>query len=344
MKRLIRNQGRRRVMLTVLFILLMTAAMIGPTQAVSGIVTASVAVRESFAQLLGGVDRPRPNATSAPQTSFQEWFDAALNDFSQMIGTLPPQGESELSASVEALPALTTAGDQSNNTQSDSSGFGGAGGSGNRAGRSTPGSGMSGVGGGGGSSSGSFADTPAGRELAAMDLALDSSATSLTAGNLDDAIIEGFGGAPFDALDPVALGPGPGSTPGDPSSIPGVALVPSHNPSSPSSPAPPLAGDPTPSIPGGTTPSVNGGPTAGGSPAPPVNNVPSPAVIEDLLDDLGVPPATAANLDPLRSAAPTLNSELGLLQIPEPSVVLLGAVGAAAVARRYRRRNADRRP
>jgi len=316
--------------------------MIGPTQAVSGVVTASVAVTETFAQLLGGVDQAKPTATSAPQTSFQEWFDGALNDFRQMIGTLAPQSESELSASVDAMPAVTTAGDQSSNTQ-DSSGFGGGGGSGNRAGRSTPGSGMSGVGGGGGSSSGSFADTPAGRELAASDLALESAAASLTAGNLDDAIIEGFGGAPFDSLDPVALGPGPGGNPGDTSSIPGVALVPAHNPFSPSSPVPSLAGDPTPSIPGGTTPSVNGGPTAGGPPAPPVNNVPSPAVIEDLLDDLGIPATAAAELDSLRNASAGRQSGTGVFQVPEPSVLLLGAVGTAAVARRYRRRNADRR-
>jgi hypothetical protein len=327
-------------MLTVLFILLATVAMIGPTQAVSGVVTASVAVTETFAQLLGGVDHAKPTAMSAPQTSFQEWFDAALNDFSQMIGTLAPQGESELSASVDAMPAVTTAGDQSS-TQ-DSSGFAGGGGSGNRAARSTPGSGTSGVGGGGGSSSGSFADTPAGRQLAASDLALESAAASLTAGNLDDAIIEGFGGAPFDSLDPVALGPGPGSNPGDPSSIPGVELVPAHNPFSPSSPVPSLAGDPTPSIPGGTRPSVNGGPTEGGPPAPPVNNVPSRAVIEDLLDDQGIPATAAAELDSLRNASAGRQSGTGVFQVPEPSVLLLGAVGTAAIARRHRRRTGHR--
>ena len=335
MKRLIHNQGRRRAMLTVLFIVLATVAMIGPTQAVSGVVTASVAVTETFAQLLGGVDPPKPKPTSVAQASFQEWFDAALNDFSQMIGTLPPQGESELSASLDALPAVTTAGDQSSNTQ-DSNGFGGGGWSGNRSGHAGS-SGLGAAGGGGGHATGAFADTPAGRELAAMDLALESSEASLGTGSLDDAIIEGFGGAPLDPMDPVGAGSGPGSNPGDGSPSPGVALVPAvpaNNPSSPSSP----------SVAGGPTPSVDSGPTAGASPAPSVNNVPSPAVIEDLLDDLGVPPAAAANLDPLRSAAPALISETGLLQIPEPSVVLLGAVGAAAVARRYRRRNADRRP
>src|SRR5688572_33491951 len=91
MMRLIHNRSRRRVMLTLLFIVVATVSMIGPTQAVSGVVTASVAVTETFAQLLGGVDQAKPTATSAPQTSFQEWFDGALNDFRQMIGTLAPQ-------------------------------------------------------------------------------------------------------------------------------------------------------------------------------------------------------------------------------------------------------------
>src|SRR5688572_16373122 len=77
----------RRSLWTLLFLLLATASMIGPTYAVAGIAKASVVVSETFAQLLSA--EARSAVTSAASKGPARDDDTLTPDPSQLIELVP---------------------------------------------------------------------------------------------------------------------------------------------------------------------------------------------------------------------------------------------------------------
>ena len=316
MTKLNHGRSRRRWILTLLFILLATVSMIGPTQAVSGLVAASAAVKEAIASMLGP---DAPESAPAAEVNLARSIDELMApDFTGLIGP----ASSPAGAPGDVVPlgqSESAASDASSQTgaQSSTVNAGGTGSPGYRGGR--PGSRFGSPGFGGMSNGGSSAGSGAFSQEIAETSSASESSESVTDPFSDDGLTSGLVPSIEDdakAFDPPAIGSGPGSG-GGPS--PGDVGLPSPNGNQ----------TPQPSVPTfSANPPANGGGPSDPDPVP-------PSVLEPLLDELDVPPGIAGP-NQLRTLPA---SEPGVFQIPEPSMMALFAIGtAAAVRRRARRR------
>jgi hypothetical protein len=291
--------------------------MIGPTQAVSGLVAASVAVKEAISSMLG----PEAPGSAPAEVNLARSIDELMTpDFTALIGPVSsPSGASGDVVPLSQSEAAASDASSQTGTQSSSANAGGAGSSGYQGGRRGFGLGGSGFGGmsGGGYRSGAGAFS---QEIAETSSASDSS-ESVTDPISDD----GLGHVPSieddaRAFEPPASGAGPGSG-GGPS--PGDVDLPGPSGNQPTQPsAPTFSGNPP----------ANGGGPSDSHPVP-------PSVLEPLLDELDVPP-TIAGPNPLRRSPAGLD-EPGVFQIAEPSTMALFAIGTAVAVRRRARRRAQ---
>lgn len=334
MSKLSHSSNRRRWLFCLIFLLAGTLSLVGPTRAVSGLVTASVVVTEAFTQMLAPETAGSKRPASAASVG-QRLDEATTLAFSNLIGAEPSEsvGDGIEFAAVDdrsnnALVSQTT-------TQSEAGQFGGGGaprGARTRAGSS--GGGQAGAGGlGGGGFGGGFTQDGAiedaiAEQLGSADLGLDASTLSLVTPfvgsdtiELDDSILA----APFASPPRVPISDS--SDGGAPSISPTAQDLSPFGPAAALSPGIPIAG-------GADTPGGDIGPAG---PNHSDRNDPfTPLVVAGLLDDLGLPPDLMSSRSSLAVGGNDAaeNGGFSVAQIPEPSTVILVSLGLVAMGRR----------
>jgi PEP-CTERM motif-containing protein len=337
MSNLNRGWNRRRWILAPLFIVLMTVSMMGPTQALSGVMTASVVVTEAFNAMLGNDPPSRSDKPAAPWRPAPQWFDNVLANFQELVGDGPAPRTGGVGSTAMENPVAATssaaAGGTTSQLQPGGHGYGAPGWPGHRGGAGS-GPGLGSLGAGGGIPIDSLAST---HEALAQGIAVRDIESSASMSALDTGIAEepgaggsGATGGPGSEVPGGSGASGPGSGAGEPGSggvepgfgggggdLPGLSASPGLQLTPPGS----SLEDQGP----GSTPYADG-------------TVP-PAVIQDLLDDLNVPnPQSLGN-------APNATEGGGgfdVTQVPEPSTLILLTLGMAALRHRSRQRKSGR--
>lgn len=333
------GRSRRRWVLTVLFIPLLTVSMMGPTQALSGVMTASVAVMETFSALVGP-DTATPKAPASTR-SRPQWVDDFLTpDFTKLslgadpassdVGTVG-SGASEADAIAGASSAAASQG-QGGAGSVGASGWPGYGGG--AVGAGGGGSGL-GLGGGGGAPIESLAATDQGlaQELALLDVSAGPPTFALDPGIAGDGFVPGgFGGSVPPGGSAADTPPG-GSVPGSPAG-PGAGELPGGSAGNG-----PTLGDSLTPQPPASGPSSSGNPPF--PPTPFADGGPPPPIIKDLLGDPG---AESPDLPEASGTAPGgIGIGFRLTEVPEPSTLVLISLGLAALRSRSRQDKSSRR-
>jgi hypothetical protein len=302
-----RFPSRRRWPWTVLFLVVATISMVGPTQAVSGVVTASIAVMEQFQLLLGSDSALSPRGV--PLTNRAERVDPAVALQMMPLATSQLTEASQAAASigdVASFPGDAVAGIASSSRSGGSGGTGGGSGPANQIGR--PRGGFAVAGPGGSATAGAIGSrgeqltnlmlTEVAQQVGIPEKIADPAALALVTDSELGNLIDGPSGphAPFVSAPTV-----PGAWPGE-ASAPGAA----------------------PSVDGATFPAHD-------AVAP---LIPTPLIP----DEVGLSPPSdtpSGGVTEPRTTARTVAAAVA--QVPEPSALLLLSLGGAFAAA-YRRR------
>ena len=279
MTKLNRGSHRRRWIWTLLFILLATVSMVGPTQAVSGLVAASAAVMEAISAALGQ-EEPAPSAPVAAPNLARSFDELMTPDFTALVGQAPSSPAAEPGDSVPAgqPAAAASAASSQTGTQSSSGYNGGTGSPGyGGGGASRSGSGSPGSGGMGSSNSGAFS-----QEIAEASSTSESSGPLVTDTLSDNIPGLDQGHVPSVEDDTRAFGP----------SAPGTGPASGGSPSSDVPPDIDLSIPDNNAMPQPSVPTFSANPPSNGTTPTDSHPVP-PAVLDPLLDELDIPSAVA---------------------------------------------------